>query len=443
MNVWPIQPLGIFDYPASHLLLPHTEDPLAQSACELLMRGQIPEQAPADWGFFLAAAAGDSATAFSRISQQGDDGVLSYNRWVLAPDVDQLTDLLQTTGDHSAPLAALLPLAAYAAGLVDQLPDNTPLEAEYLALSEATRAAAQLEQGNLPAAQEHLKSAIAAVRAVSPVFAASLLAQLGDVQQEMGGIPPAIIMQNYRDGIQLLQDISSPTLLAELNIKLGMLLQHLAGNSRSALLQAVTCYQSALQGGITQEEHPDLFATLQNNLGLAYLSMPAGETSNHLRTGIAVQSFRHALKIYQRESRPEMWATVSMNLANAFQYAPSSHPEENLIQAVKTYDEVLEVRTRERDPVAYANVLANQANALAHLGMFKPALEKISEAYKLFQWYDQPEQAVAARELVQQINTCLEDHHAIAQTGEKDLDSPSAALFQRGENQTLPTPGNA
>ncbi len=47
----------------------------------------------------------------------------------------------------------------------------------------------------------------------------------------------------------------------------------------------------------------------------------------------------------------------------------------------------------------------NQANALSHLGIFKPALEKLAEAYKLFQCYDQAEQAAAARELIEQIHT--------------------------------------
>jgi tetratricopeptide (TPR) repeat protein len=107
-----------------------------------------------------------------------------------------------------------------------------------------------------------------------------------------------------------------------------------------------------------------------------------------------------------------MWASVSMNLANALQYAPSSHPEENLIQAVEIYEQVLQVRSRAKDPVAYALVLLNQANALAHLGIFKPALEKLAEAYKLFHWYDQIEQAETAREMVEQINQRMGENNA-------------------------------
>ena len=102
------------------------------------------------------------------------------------------------------------------------------------------------------------------------------------------------------------------------------------------------------------------------------------------------------------------WASAMMNLANALQYAPSSHPRENLIQAVETYEEILPVRTRARDPVAYALVLFNQANALAHLGIFKPAIEKLAEASKLFSWHDQAEQFAAARALLDSIEERLE-----------------------------------
>jgi len=205
------------------------------------------------------------------------------------------------------------------------------------------------------------------------------------------------------------EDCKLPMLIPELYTRMGMMLQNASNGQRGALLQAVNSYQAALQSGVTQEDHPQLFAQLQNNLGLAYLSMPATGASHQLRNGIAVQSFRHALKVYTIEAFPDMWASVSMNLANALQYAPSSHPEENLIQAVETYEEVLQVRSRAKDPVAYALVLLNQANALAHLGMFKPALEKLAEAYKLFHWYDQIEQANAAQELVEQINQKLGD----------------------------------
>jgi hypothetical protein len=48
--------------------------------------------------------------------------------------------------------------------------------------------------------------------------------------------------------------------------------------------------------------------------------------------------------------------------------------------------------------------LSNQANALAHLGMFSPALEKLQEAHKLFEWHNEAELAASAMDLVGQIH---------------------------------------
>ena len=241
-------------------------------------------------------------------------------------------------------------------------------------------------------------------RAASPLLASILLAQKADLAFSTGGSSHALATVHYREAIRLAVPCKLPTFVASLHTRLGMALQSSANGQRATLLEAIRAYQTALQDGITQQAHPDWFAQLQNNLGLAYLSVPATETSDQLRMGIAIQSFRHALNIYTIEDHPDMWATVSMNLANALQHVPTSHPETNLIQAVETYENVLRVRTRVKDPVAYATVLLNQANALAHLGIFKPAIEKLSEAYKLFHWYDQPAEAEAARDLVDQIN---------------------------------------
>jgi tetratricopeptide (TPR) repeat protein len=159
---------------------------------------------------------------------------------------------------------------------------------------------------------------------------------------------------------------------------------------------------------LTVDCHPELYAEVHNNLGLAYLTMPATAASDPLRMAVAIQSFQEALKVFTRVRYPGRWASTMLNLANAWQYLPSGHPVNNLWQAVKLYDEILSVRTRAEDPVGYARVLANQANALAHLGQFAPALEKLNEAYKLFHWYDEPDAAADVMELVEQITAARE-----------------------------------
>ena len=400
------QPIGIFPFPAANLLLPDVNAPY-EAALESLLKGDCSVELPQAWEFFGLAAKGDSAAA-EALLRTGDcsSPISVYNLFVLTPTPESYQE---ASAALEGDLRELLDVAAYTAGVIDTLEEEFSLNNELVALALATSAATDIEKEEFKSAQTKLKSAISEAKNESPILAALLLSQSADLAASLPNVSPALVMQDYKGAIDMAEDCKLPMLIPELHTKMGMMLQNASNGQRGALLQAVNSYQAALQSGVTEEDHPQLFAQLQNNLGLAYLSMPAMGASHQLRNGIAVQSFRHALKVYTIEEFPDMWASVSMNLANALVYAPSSHPEENLIQAVEIYEEVLQVRSRAKDPVAYALVLLNQGNALAHLGMFKPALGKLAEAYKLFHWYDQIEQANAAQELVEQINQKLGD----------------------------------
>ena len=408
---WQPQPVGIFPFPASHLLLPQVEgkqgsDVECKQALESLMEGDLQIPLPESWKFFQLAAEGDVEGARRLVQSSACEGtdnarIAAYNQFVLAPDRNRYEPLKT---EFQGALAELLDVAAFAVGLMDSVPDTFSLEGELGALAWSTAAAAELERGDERGALRKLKQAVSLARDTSPIQAALILAQISDVGSSSGEMAPAIVIQGYQEAIRLAANCKLPRLVAELHMRLGMAYHHAADGRREMLLQAVASYQAALQTGVTETSEPDLFGQLQNNLGMAYMAMPTVEASHQLRTGIAIQSFRHALKVYDIQRQPDRWACVSMNLANALQYAPTSHPEENLIQAVEIYEQVLQVRTRAKDPVAYALVQMNQANALAHLGMFRPALEKLAEAHKLFHWYDEIEHAKAARELVEQIN---------------------------------------
>jgi hypothetical protein len=355
------QPVGLAPFPESHLLSPRHVPPAGGAA----------------------------------------DLIDEYNRFVRMPTPLGLATLV-TAGDPA--IAALARAAAFAHGLVDDLPEPGPLDGELAALVLMTAAAGLIERGDFAEACTRLFAAVEATRDAAPGFAALLELQLADV---LPADDVAAVVAHLKSGLRLAEHVEEPLVKAELWMKLGVALQEAGAGDRAALLEAVNAYQGALQSGVTEDGQPDWFGRIQNNLGLAYLSIPAREASDQLRAGIAVQSFRHALKVYDRETHPDMWATVSMNLANALQYLPSSHPEENLMRAVDIYEEVLEVRTEPRDPVAHALVLVNQANALAHLGIFKPAIEKAAHAYKLFMWHEQQEQAAAAKELHDTIHTTV------------------------------------
>ncbi|MEZ5250101.1 MAG: NifU family protein [Ilumatobacteraceae bacterium] len=128
-------------------------------------------------------------------------------------------------------------------------------------------------------------------------------------------------------------------------------------------------YQSALIV-LDEMHHADRFALANMNVAVAILSMPMTQASDQVRLGVAVQSLRAALRVYRPDTHPWEWSSSQMNLANALQYLPSTHREENLQESVELYEEVLAHRSRRSDPVGVARVLANQANALAHLAVW-------------------------------------------------------------------------
>ncbi len=236
------------------------------------------------------------------------------------------------------------------------------------------------------------------------MLAAQLLAQLAQVYQQASDAGAAVLVTTWREAVRLAGESPLPGLRAELRLGAALALHDAAGSNKGALLEAVKLYQSALAEGITLDTDPGSYALIQNNLGLAYASMPMAEQADKLRLAVAVQSFREALKVYARETHPEAWASTMLNMANALQYLPSSHPAENLAQAVETYEELLAVRTKALDPVGHARLLANQGNALAHLGIFAPALEKLTEAYKLLHWHGEGALAASILEQVERIN---------------------------------------
>lgn len=412
------QPIGIFGGCATHLLLPIVQSIDAstqQETLAMLMRGGLdPERWPESWRFFAAAARGDREQAWELIRLQSlHAGQLSdvdrYNQFALRPTADEYQQLKQI---FVGPLLMLLDATAYALGVAERPPvaDSmglAELRPELAAWIWATSASADIECGQYAAAREKLLHGAEIASSTSPLLAAQLRSQAAGIGQFQLALPLPIVKQDYEAAIRLADGCRLPGFVAELWTQLGMLWQAAAENSRAAMLEAVRAYQTAVHELGDPANHRRLYAELQNNLGLAYLVLSRAESGDRLRYGIAIQSFRKALEFVTLESDGELWSRISMNLASALQYAPSSHPAENLVQAVEIYEQVLGYRTKARDPVAYALVLLNQANALAHLGIFKPALEKASEAYKLFHWHEQTDAAETARELVERVNEHL------------------------------------
>ncbi len=395
------QPLGIYPLPVSFLLLPEASSRDTGEALGALLAGDASVAVDARWSFYTLAIAGQYDEAYEAIA---GDGVLDeWNRFVLRPDPKRYAVLLREMAQDLLPFVHA---AGYAFGLREEAPEPGDLEAELRAQVLLTAASWYLEREENEEALKLLEEAQAHARDVSPLLRAQILHQIATVEREAS---PAMAIAHYKEAIRLAKDTPLISLRAELWLNLGTVLQQASGGRREPLLEASRAYQESIQCGLSLDCFPELYGFAQTNLALTFLTIPARDASDQLRMGIAVQGLREALKVFRRETHPEMWSSVQLNLANALQYIPSSHPEENLQQAVELYEELLEVRSRAKDPLSYARLLANQANALAHLGIFGPALEKLNEAHKLFHWHGEPEMAASVLETTAEINQRIEE----------------------------------
>lgn len=394
------QPVGVFPMPAGLLLLPFVAEHAGETLRRLL-RADRSAALPEKWAFFSESLKNEPAASIRAPYESQLD---AYNGFVLSGNVEEYLSLRKVA---ESPISTLLEIAAYYHGLTDHLPAFQGLDGELLALALMMRASKFLEDQHPDEALNTLTDAVNLVRVISPVFAIQLL---GQIVQLMPVDAKAISL--CRNAVELLEECSDDRICAETWIHLGQVCQDYASsqnqsNTRPLLVEAAQAYQQALRFGITQYRHPDLFALAQCNSGLAYLAMPMSGEGDKLRVGVAIQSFREALKVYDRESTPELWVSTQLNLANALQYMHSAHPEENLRHAVEIYEELLSMRNRALDPVGYARLLANQANALAHLGLFAPAMTKANEAHKLLHWHNESELAATMLNLTNEINKRL------------------------------------
>ena len=107
----------------------------------------------------------------------GDDPVSRYNRWVIAPSADSVTDVRAGLPDSVAPLVDVV---GYTIGLPEcPTYDVADLPGEIAALVLATRATAKLESRDVDAAVELLLAAATAAGEQSPALSAVLLGNAG------------------------------------------------------------------------------------------------------------------------------------------------------------------------------------------------------------------------------------------------------------------------
>ena len=389
------QPLGALPWPAGMLLLPHVAG--AEALAADLAVGREPAAWPEGTEHVQHALVGDLDAAVAAVP--GDDVVSRFNRAVLVGGAGVWESLAT---DTEGELNALVRTAAYSVGITDEPPEYAGATGEIAAMVGSARAAAAIEEGDAVGAAAELATAVTAAEgAGSPLFAASLVLTRTEILREH--LDDAATAAREADAVIRALPLSTPReLRAELQVARALSRQALAGTDKGALLAVVADLTEAVKI-LREDTHPEMFATINEQLALAYLMMPMNDEADRIRLGVAVTSLRAALRVFTPETHPVAWASTQLNLANALQYLPSVHQEQNLDEAVHLYEEVLSYRDENVDPVGVARVLLNQGNALGHLGAFVDAEERLGRARALFGGAGESEGVAAADGLLAEV----------------------------------------
>lgn len=408
------QPVGVPPWPAGMLLLPEptTEDEVTCRSA--LVAGMQPAVWPARYACVAHALAGHPDDAAQAVV--GDEPWAVYDRALLTGDTETLTRLAGTGplggGPPDASAAAMAQVALCSHGAAAPPEPASTLPGEITAMVRSARASAALEAGHPDRATAELVAAAqAATDAGSPLLAGALRSSAAEILRDHLGDLDAALGQADA-ALAALGSGAPAERRAEVLLLRGVTRYHRAAGggpdepdepNRALLQSAVSDLQGALQT-YREDRHPELFAQASQYVALCYLVAPMPGQGERIRLAVAVSSLRAALRVLRPDSHPEEWASAQLNLANALQYLPSSHVEDNLAEAVELYEQLTVHRDPRTDPLGVARLYANQGNALAHLGILDRAQERLSQARDLFLRAGERSSAQAVDEVLAEID---------------------------------------
>jgi tetratricopeptide (TPR) repeat protein len=257
-----------------------------------------------------------------------------------------------------------------------------------------------------------------------PLLKAKAQVGMAGTLQRIPDVGSQLLLQakvGYEEALPILQQLASPTEVAEAQMNLGLVLQSLVPFNLARIVDSIKAYHQALRV-FTWQDYPQEYALLYNNIAIAYLSLPLASEREYLRQGLAIESLKVALKHIQLIDHPREYAMLQHNLGNAWQYFVSSQPLDNNLRAIAAYDEALKVRNSKDTPLEYANTISHKANALCKLpdnpqqpqaGNLHNLLQSrayYQEAWEIFSQHQQLKQAQLVAQSMQKIVTEITNH---------------------------------
>ena len=191
------------------------------------------------------------------------------------------------------------------------------------------------------------------------------LVQQLEAQRQQDPDATIALIQAYEQIVRQLQPNENPSLYASTQNNLGLAYSDLPiGDRASNLTQAIVCFQEALRFR-TPETAPLEYAATQHNLGNAHYNLPIGDRGANLSQ--AITCYRQALRFRTPEIAPFDYASTQNNLGATYSDLPIGDRASNLTQAIICFQEALRFRTPETAPLEYAAIQNNLGNAYLEL----------------------------------------------------------------------------
>jgi CHAT domain-containing protein len=128
------------------------------------------------------------------------------------------------------------------------------------------------------------------------------------------------------------------------------------GSRAENLEIGIACYE-IISTILNYQKFPQDWATVQNNLGTAYVDRIRGDRAENIEQSISY--YQSALKVFKPKTFPEDWAMIQNNLGNAYSYRIRGERADNLEQAIDFYKSTLKVYVRELFPYKWATTYNN------------------------------------------------------------------------------------
>ena len=112
---------------------------------------------------------------------------------------------------------------------------------------------------------------------------------------------------------------------------------------------------------VARETQPEQWAWLQVDLGVSLVENPLGNRADNLEE--AIRNYSQALTVYTSQAYPQKWAYIMNSLGNAYCDRIKGERADNLEKAIRCYTQALTVRTRQAFPQMWASTMNNLATA--------------------------------------------------------------------------------